>query len=138
MASRNSGFYISGICDMAKINTMIKFLIVLGIIIFIDNELYISKKSVEMIILNIFQSKFGHRGVELYYTSIYASIAIVLSSDLGILKKIIYSIGLFLSYVLIFAFIITYIFRYGENLLYLWFMTMLIPILLWKYIIYKE
>lgn len=116
------------------INKTIRFLIIVGIIVFIDNELSISKRSIEMMISNILNLENVHSGIGLYYTSIHASIAVILSSNLNVIRKIIYSTGLFFLYIMIFTFIVIYIFRYGEYLLYLWFITMSIPILLWKFL----
>lgn len=121
---------------MAKINTIIKFLIITGIIIIIDEKIYLNSILIDVIISKVFHIQNIHN-VNIRYTSMYVSIAIVLSSDLNIQKKIIYSIGLLLLYTTIFAFVTIYIFKYGDYMLYLWFMTMTIPILLWKYI-YKK
>lgn len=112
---------------------IIKLFIIVGIAIFIDNETHISDIFIKMTISEIFGIESPHR-IELSYTSMYASIAIIISSDLGIFKKIIYSTGIFFIYVLIAASVTIYIFRHDDFLKYIWFMTILIPILLWRFL----
>jgi hypothetical protein len=68
------------------------------------------------------------------YTSIYASIAVLISSNLTIIKKLEYSIGLLVLYVIIFTFVTGYGVQYPHYSLYLTlvvFITMTFPILLW-------
>jgi len=125
---------------MAKINRTIKFLIVIGIIVFIDttvNMTSIFNKSVQMMILMIFGLKTSDYFQT--YTSIYASIAVLWSSSLGIIKKSEYSISLIIVYAWIFTFITAYRMIYPFNiypylnlvLTLIAFITMTFPILLW-------
>lgn len=68
------------------------------------------------------------------YTSLYASIAVLLSSDLKITKKLKYSIGITIIYISIFTLVIVYEILYPHYALYLTlivFITMMFPILLW-------
>lgn len=124
---------------MAKINRTIKFLIIIGIIVFIDTIIdmtYIFNKSVQTMILMIFGLKTDDNQT---YTSLYASIAVLMSSRLDIIKKFDYSASLIILYAWIFTFInayrIIYPFPYYPflNLILtlIAFITMTFPILLW-------
>ena len=140
MASKSSNIYISDIHDMAKINRTTKFLIVIGLIVFIDTIIdttSIFNKSVQMMILAIFGLKTDDNFQ--IYTSLYASIAVLWSSSLGIIKKFEYSISLIIVYAWIFTFITAYRMIYPFNiypnlnliLTLIAFITMTFPILLW-------
>lgn len=86
---------------------------------------------VQISIFNIFGLKIDNMSM---YTSIYASIAVLLSANLAIIKKLEYSIGLFIIYVGIFTFVMAYGVKYPHYSLYLTlivFITMTFPILLW-------
>lgn len=119
---------------MAKTNRTIRFLITIGAIVCIDaiiDMTSIFNGLVQLSILKIFGLKINGIGM---YTSIYASVAILLSSNLAIIKKLKYSIGLFTIYVGIFTFVTGYGVKYPHYSLYLTlivFMTMTFPILLW-------
>ena len=119
---------------MVAANRTFKFLIFIGIIIFIDIIVDITSifnKLVQISILKIFGMKIDDLNI---YTSIYASIAILLSSNLPIIKKLEYSIGLFVIYVIIFVFIVACEIKCSSCSLYLTlivFITMTFPILLW-------
>lgn len=68
------------------------------------------------------------------YTSMYASIAVLISSNLVAMKKLKYSVLLFMAYVGIFTFVMAYRVIYPYYSLYMTlivFMTMTVPILLW-------
>ena len=119
---------------MAKTNRTIRFLIAIGIIVLIVAIVDITSVFNELVkisILKIFGLKIDNIGM---YTSIYASIAVLISSNLAIIKKLEYSIGLFITYVGIFTFVMAYgmIYPYYSLCLTLIvFTTMTFPILLW-------
>ena len=106
----------------------------MGIIIFIDATIDITSmfnKLIQISILKIFDLKIDNINI---YTSVYASIAILLSSDINIIKKLEYLIGLSIIYITIFTFVMTYGILYPSYSLYLTlivFITMTFPILLW-------
>lgn len=120
---------------MVKVDRTLRFLIIIGILILIDASVDLTtlfNKLLQMIILDIFDLKIKN-GAEIY-TSLYASIAIVLSSSVAVIKKIGYSAGLLAMYIFIFTFITAYRFMYPSYSLYLTllvFITMTFPILLW-------
>lgn len=134
MASKLSSFHINDLYVMVTTNRTIKFLIFIGMIIFIDVMLDITSifnKLVQISILKIFGMKIDGLNI---YTSIYASIAILLSSNMPITKKLEYSIGLFVIYVTIFVFIVALEIKCSSCSLYSTltvFITMTFPILLW-------
>ena len=119
---------------MVKINRTIRFLIIIGVIICIDaamNMTSIFNKLIQVSILEIFGLKMNDINM---YTSIYASIAILLSSNITIVKKLEYSIELIIAYIGIFTFIMACNIIYPYSSLYLTlivFVTMTFPILLW-------
>lgn len=126
---------------MVKINTKntkdnrtIKFLIIIGAIVLIDSIINITSmfnRSIETLVLNIFGIRINNLSI---YTSLYASIAILLSSNLKTIKKLEYSIGFIIAYILIFTFVTAYGILYPSYSLYLTltiFITMSFPILLW-------
>lgn len=134
MANKFGDFHISDIYYVAKTNRTIRFIISIGAIVCVDAIVDITSifnGFVQMSTLKIFGLKIDNVGM---YTSIYASIAVLISSNLVIIEKLKYSIGLFITYVGIFTFVIAYeaIFPYYSLYLTLVvFVTMAIPILLW-------
>lgn len=117
----------------------VKFLIIIGAIIYVDSIIDITSffnKLIRIMVYIIFDIKIDNVGI---YTSLYVSIAILLSSNLGIIKKLEYSIGLFIIYVGIFTSIIAYRIIYpfpyysflNLILTLIIFITMTFPILLW-------
>lgn len=120
---------------MVKINREIKFLIILGIIIIVDAIFSTTLIFNEIIrtILSILDLNIKSLGI---YTSLYASIAVLLSSNLDRKKKLLYSICLSILYIVIFTFITVYriIYQSPSYSLYptiIIFITMAFPILLW-------
>lgn len=119
---------------MAKANRTIRFLVAIGVIIYIDIIVDITSifnGLVQIAILKIFGLKVDNTGM---YTSIYASVAVLTSSNLAIAKKLECSIGLFITYVGIFTFVIAYGVKYPHYSLCLTlivFVTMTFPMLLW-------
>lgn len=119
---------------MAKINRTIKFFISIGIIIYIDTVIDITSffnMLIQVIVFIILGLKIENIGI---YTSLYASIAVLLSSNITIIEKLEYSIGLFILYIAIFTFITVYDILHPSYSLYLTlivFITMTFPILLW-------
>ena len=124
---------------MAKINRTIKFLISIGIIIYVDTIIDITlffNKLIQAIIYIVFNLRTDNIDI---YTSLYASIAVLLSSNITITKKFEYSIWTFLVYVTIFTFITAYRIMYpfpyyaflNLMLTLIVFITMTFPILLW-------
>lgn len=119
---------------MAEANRTIRFLIAIGIIVCIDaiaDITSIFNGLVQISILKIFGLKIDDIGM---YTSIYASIAVLISSNLVIIKKLEYVVGLLIIYVGIFTFVTGYGVQYPHYSLYLTlivFLTMTFPILLW-------
>lgn len=112
----------------------IKFIIIIGIIVLIDAIIDITSifnKLIQVLILKVFNLKIENINI---YTSLYASIAVLLSSNLKIIKKLEYSIVTIIVYVLIFTFVTVYGISYVSYSLYLTlivFITMTFPILLW-------
>ena len=95
------------------------------------NVTSIFNKLIQVSILEIFDLKMNDINI---YTSIYASIAVLLSSNITIAKKLEYSIELIIVYIGIFTFIMAYTIKYPYSSLYLTlivFVTMTFPILLW-------
>ena len=135
MADKFSSLYISDVYGMVKIDRTFKFLVILGIIIFIDaifNTTLIFNETIQTI-LSIFNLKIKNIGI---YTSLYASIAVLLSSSLDRKKKLLCSIGLFILYIVIFTFITAYRIIYPSPSYSLYptiiiFITTTFPILLW-------
>lgn len=119
---------------MAEANRTIRFLVAIGIIVCIDvivDVTSIFNGLVQISILEIFGLKIDGMGM---YTSIYASIAVLISSNLAIIKKLEYVIGLLIIYVGIFTFVTGYGVQYPHYSLYLTlivFLTMTFPMLLW-------
>lgn len=119
---------------MVKINRTIRFLITIGAIVCIDAIIDITSifnGLVQLSVLKIFGMKIDDINM---YTSMYASIAILSSSNMSIIKKLEYSIGLFIIYVGIFTFIMACGVKYHRYSLYLTlivFITMTFPMLLW-------
>jgi hypothetical protein len=134
MADKFGNFYISDIYHVVKANRTIRFLIAIGIIVCIDaivDVTSIFNGLVQISILKIFGLKIDDMSM---YTSIYASIAVLISSNLAIIKKLEYVIGLLIIYVGIFTFVTGYGVQYPHYSLYLTlivFITMTFPILLW-------
>lgn len=138
MTNQPGNLHIYNIHDMVKIDIKtsrtFKFLIIIGIIILIDaliNMTSIFNRSIEILVLKIFGFKINNLNI---YTSLYASIAILLSSNLEIIKKLKYSVGLSITYIIIFTFITGYRILYPNYSLFLTlivFITMTLPILLW-------
>jgi len=113
---------------------MIRFRNIVGMIICIDAVMNITSvfnKLIQVSILEIFGLKMHDIDM---YTSIYASIAVLLSSNIKVVKKLEYSIGLIIAYIGIFTFIMACNIIYPYSSLYLTlivFITMAFPILLW-------
>lgn len=124
---------------MAKINRsskrIIKFLIIIGIIVLADTILditHVFNKSIQAMVVIIFNLKID--GDLQMYTSLYASIAVLWSSGLEIIKKLEYSISLVIIYAWIFTFVTAHTIIYPSHSLYsttIVFITMAFPILLW-------
>lgn len=124
---------------MAKINRpskrIIKFLIIIGIIVLADTILditHVFNKSIQAMVAIIFNLKID--GDLQMYTSLYASIAVLWSSGLEIIKKLEYSISLVIIYAWIFTFVTAHTIIYPSHSLYsttIVFITMAFPILLW-------
>ncbi len=119
------------------INKIVTFLILVGIIILIDEKENISNELVKITVSKIFNIKFLH-GIGLDYTPIHASLALILMSEMNIIRKIVFSLGLLVIYVTIAAFMTVQMFRYNTLSLYIWLMTMSIPILIWKFFFFKK
>jgi hypothetical protein len=119
---------------VVKANRTIRFLIAIGIIVCIDVIVDMTSTFnglIQISILKIFGLKINNISI---YTSIYASLAVLISSNLTIIKKLEYSIGLLVLYVSIFTFVTGYGVQYPYYSLYLTlivFMTMTFPMLLW-------
>lgn len=119
---------------MAKTNRTIRFLAIIGVIVVIDATMGVTRffnGLVQLSILKIFGLKMDSSGM---YTSMYASIAVLISSNLVAMKKLKYSVLLFMAYVGIFTFVMAYRVIYPYYSLYMTlivFMTMTVPILLW-------
>lgn len=146
MADKFGNIYISGVCNMAKIDRTsrlvgrtIKFLIIAGVIIYIDTIIDMTSntnKFIQVVIYNIFGLRAGNIDI---YMSLYAAIAALLSSNTDIGKKLWYSIGLIVAYFAIFIFLIVGKITYPYysyptlNLILtlIAFITMTFPILLW-------
>lgn len=117
----------------------IKFLIIAGIIVYIDTIIDMTSninKFIQVVISNIFSLKIENTDM---YMSLYAAIAVLLSSNIDIGKKLWYSIGLIVAYFTIFIFLIVGKITYPYysyptlNLILtlIAFITMTFPILLW-------
>ncbi len=134
MADKFGSFHINGIYHVVKTNRTIRFLISIGAIVCIDTIVdmtSIFNGLVQIFILKIFGLKIDNMGM---YTSMYASIAVLISSNLTIIKKLEYSIGLFITYVGIFVFVTGCEIQYPRHSLYMTlivFVTMSFPMLLW-------
>lgn len=125
--------------DRKFINRTIKFLIIIGTIVYIDNAIDMTS-NINKFIQGVVSIIFGLRSENIdIYTSLYAAIAVLLSSKADLDKKLWYSIGLIIGYIIIFIFLIvgriTYPF-YSYPILNLImtlivFITMTFPILLW-------
>ena len=125
---------------MAEINRTIKFLVVIGIIIFVDTIVDMTSvfnKSIQAMVFILFGLKTDDNFQT--YTSLYASIAVLWSSSINIIKKFEFSISLIIIYAWIFTFVmahrIIYPFEiypyYALFLTLIVFITMTFPILLW-------
>ena len=134
MANKFNNFHIFDIYDMVKVNRTVKFLVIMGIIIFIDTVIDMTSffnKLMQITVYNIFSLKIDNIGI---YTSLYASIAVLLSSDITIIEKLGYSIGLLIIYIIMFTFIAAYDILCSSCSLYLTlivFITITFPMLLW-------
>lgn len=122
--------------DRKFINRTIKFLITIGIIIYIDSAIDMTS-TINIIIRemasNIFNIEIKNVNM---YMSLYAAIAVLLSSNVDFGKKLWYSIGLVITYIVIFTFLAGYRTIYTYSFLSLIttliaFITMTFPILLW-------
>lgn len=125
--------------DRKFINRTIKFLIIVGTIVYIDSTIELTSninKFIQGVVSIIFGLKAENTDI---YTSLYAAIAVLLSSKADLDKKLWYFIGLIIGYIVIFIFLIvgrmTYPF-YSYPILNLImtlivFITMTFPILLW-------
>lgn len=142
MANKSDNIHIPDIYHVVKvtktkISRTIIFLLMTGIVLIADEKMHITNRLNILILSKIFDIEYVH-SLGLNYTSIYVSIAIVLVSDLSISRKIIFSTILLYLYVLIVALVSIYGFRYREFSLYVLFLTMSIPILLWRYLSSKN
>lgn len=125
--------------DRKFINRTIKFIIIVGIIVYIDNTIELTY-NINRFIQGVVSIVFGLRVENIdIYMSLYAAIAVLLSSRADLDKKLCYSVGLIIGYIVIFIFLtvgrITYPF-YSYPILNLImtlivFITMTFPILLW-------
>lgn len=122
--------------DRKFVNRTIKFLIIIGIIIYIDFVTGMTSNInvlVRALASNIFSIKIENIGM---YMSLYAAIAVLLSSNVDTGKKLWYSIGLIIIYIVTFTFLAGFRMIYTYSFLSLIttliaFITMTFPILLW-------
>lgn len=122
--------------DRKFVNRTIKFLIIIGIIIYIDFVTGMTSNInalIRALASNIFGIKIENIGM---YMSLYAAIAVLLSSNADTGKKLWYSIGLIITYIVIFTFLAGFRMIYTYSFLSLIttliaFITMTFPILLW-------
>lgn len=144
MASKSGNIYISGVYNMAKtdrkfINRTIKFLIIVGMMIYIDNAIDMTSninKFIQAVVYNIFGLRTENIDM---YMSLYAAIAVLLSSNADLGKKLWYSMGLIIAYITIFIFLIVGRITYpyysyptlNLALTLIAFITMAFPILIW-------
>ena len=95
MAGKFSSVHIFGVYNMAKtyrksVNRTLKFLIIIGIIIYIDSVVGMTS-TINMLIIIISSNIFGLKVENTdMYMSLYAAIAVLLSSNIDIGKKVCY------------------------------------------------